>query len=132
MPYMIRNRWLLILNKMGKSRKKMALISQRRPTFVDPPTKRMQWRDWKEKFGKKRPAYIIIKNNLNKNLKTFLENNHIKSYNWKFFIENKLNPLIYALPKFWSRFSFSDTKIAKKVRSTVVAVRVVCVKFVQW
>ena len=80
----------------------------------------------------KRPAYNIIKNTLNKNLKTFLENNHIKSYNRKFFIANKLNPLIYALPKFWSRFSFSDTKIAKKVNSTVVAVRVVCVKFVQW
>ena len=98
----------------------------------DVPNKRMQWRDWKEKFGKKRPAYNIIKNNLNKKLKIFLENNHIKLYNRKFFIENKLNPLIYALPKFWSRFSFSDTKIAKKVRSTVVAVRVVCVKFVQW
>ena len=96
------------------------------------PRKRMQWRDWKEKFGKKRPAYNIIKNNLNKKLKTFYENNRIKLYNWKFFIENKLNPLIYALPKFWSRFSFSDTKIAKKVGSTVVAVRVVCVKFVQW
>ena len=92
----------------------------------------MQRRDWKEKFGKKRPAYNIIKNNLNKKLKIFLENNHIKLYNRKFFIENKLNPLIYVLPKFWSRFSFSDTKIAKKVRSTVVAVRVVCVKFVQW
>ena len=69
------------------------------------------------KIGEKRPAYIIIKNNLNKNLKTFLENNHIKSYNWKFFIANKSNPLIYAIPKFWSRFSFSDTKIAKKVTS---------------
>ena len=72
-----------------------------------------------EKFGKKRPAYNIIKNNLNKKLKIFLENNHNKLYNRKFFIENKLNPLIYALPKFWSRFSFSDTKIAKKVKSTL-------------
>ena len=94
-----------ILTRCG-SRPKVRAVSAR--------SKRMQWRDWKEKFGKKRPAYIIIKNNLNKNLKTFLENNHIKSYNWKFFIANKSNPLIYAIPKFWSRFSFSDTKIWEK------------------